>query len=154
MADLTSAQLATLKAGILADSTAAAFPNTAQGNYDCAAYLNAGSSPAVMIWLPSVSVSVINNAIDWTAGANGFISLTVSKQNAYFALTQGGVMDATQANIRAGFQAIFPAAIVTAIQGVAQRNSTRFEAMFTTASVCSLFGRQVLPNEVNAALNS
>ncbi|MDE2022337.1 MAG: hypothetical protein KGI71_05515 [Patescibacteria group bacterium] len=113
---------------------------------------NALSSPAVMVWRPSVPVSELASAIDWTADANGFQALTVSKQNTYFALTQGGTVDATQVNIRNGFGAIFPAAIATALAAVAQVQATRFQALFTTNGVTTYFGASLSPTDVQQAM--
>jgi hypothetical protein len=107
-----------------------------------------------MLWRPSIPVGQLNNVIDWTADANGFLLLSVAKQNAYFALTQGGVVDATQAAIRAGFGAIFPASVATALATVAQVQATRFQALFSAASVSSYFGVALSPSDVQQAMGA
>ena len=94
--NLTSAQLATFKAAILADANLAA-ARAAGDQGAIAAYYNANS--ATPIWRPAVPVSELNTAIVWSA----FIALSVQTQQAYFALIQGGVVDSTNANVRAGF---------------------------------------------------
>lgn len=148
---MLSTDLPAFKTSILADSTLTAAVAAKDWQTIANAY-NAPSSPAVMVWRPSVPVSEMANAIDWTAGANGFLSLTVAKQNAYFALTQGGTVDATQVNIRNGFGAIFAAAIASALAAVAQVQATRFQALFTTAGVTSYFGQQVDGIDIAAAM--
>jgi hypothetical protein len=77
----------------------------------------------------------------------------VGKQNAYLALIQGAI-DATNANIRAGFGAIFGGTSVTNLTALAQRVPTRFEALFTTAQVSAAFGQSVTVADVAAALGA
>ena len=142
---------AAFKASIQADGTLAAAV-TAQDWPTIANAYNAASSPSVMVWRPSIPVAELNNAIDWTGGANGFSLLSIAKQNAYFALTQGGTVDSTQVNIRNGFGAIFPATIATALATVAQVQATRFQALFSTGNVTTYFGYQVSPSDVQQAM--
>ena len=108
-------------------------------------YYNAvPTSGATLVWMPEVALAKVKSAIDWTSGANGFQTLTATKQNAYLALTADGQpLDATNANIRNAFGSIFPAAIATALAAVAQTGATRFQALFVAGGVTSYWGYQV-----------
>lgn len=148
---MTPAQLATLKAGILADPTAAAFSNDEPGNKLLAGYLNTVPAAATAIWRPVIPVVEMSPAIDWSA----YAVLTTAKQQTYLALTQGGVIDATSSAVRAAFTTIFGVgATLTALTALAQRNATRFEALFTAGGVCSVYGQTALAWECAAARNS
>ena len=64
---LTTAQLTTLKAAILADATLNAYPNTADGNFDmCTQKLNVAASPAFIVWRTKVSISDTGQAFNGT----------------------------------------------------------------------------------------
>lgn len=147
---LNSAQLATFKAAIVADPNIAA-ELAALDDAAIAAYYNAPSSPAVSLWRPNIPVAELNTAVDWSA----FAGLTALKQNTYFAMTQPGFVDATAVNIRNGFGTVFgTSTTLTALTALAQRTATRFEALFTTANVCALFGIVVNAEDVRQARNS
>ncbi len=145
---LTKTQLATFKAAIAADANVAA--DLAAGNLGAiAAYYNGAS--ATQVWLPAIPVSVMNTAIVWSA----FMALSVQAQNAYFALTANGVVDATSGNVRAGFASIFGAGTtLTNLTAIAQRIATIFENLFAVSNVTPLFGYQVTPADVALALAS
>jgi hypothetical protein len=123
--------------------------------------MTGASTPAttqVMIWLPAVAVSALNSAIDWTTtavsgGNGGFQAFSQAARDAYFAMTQGGTIDSTQANIRNGFGSIFPTNVAAALTMVAQRAATVFESYFTTANVCPApyFGFIPQDTDVNKA---
>jgi hypothetical protein len=156
---LTTAQLATLKTDIQAQGTLAAAVSAADWQ-TVAAFYNANSSSA--IWLPSVPVATLASAIDWsttalTGGNGGFQSLAQAARDAYFALTQGGSVDATQTNVRNGFSSIFPANVASALAAVAQRTATRLEVLFGSGGppvVSALFGYQVTASEVQKAMGA
>jgi hypothetical protein len=63
---LTSAQLVTLKADILADGTLNAFPNNDDGNLAIAAAYNATASPAFTVWKSLVSIQATGQAFNGT----------------------------------------------------------------------------------------
>lgn len=64
---LTTTQLATLKAAILADSTLNAYPNTSDGNFDMAAQrLNVVASPAYIVWKSNVTINATGQAFNGT----------------------------------------------------------------------------------------
>jgi hypothetical protein len=142
----TAAQLASLKTAVQGDANLAA----ARGAGDhgaIAAYYNAAGSGT--IWRPSISVAELNTAIDWAA----FAALTALKQATYQAMTQGGFVDATSANVRNGFNAVFGAgATLTALTNLAQRVPTRFEALFAASQVSAVYGQQVSVSDIALAL--
>lgn len=133
---LTASQLATLKAAVIADATAG--PLRSSGD---AASLQAWcNGPGTgTIWRPAIPAAELNTAIVWSA----FIALPVATQQGYFAMLQAGSIDATSANVRAGFSSIFSGQSLTNLTAIAQRVPTRFEALFTTSQVCSCFGQVV-----------
>ena len=144
---LTTAQLQTFKAAINAEPALAAA--RAAGDHGAiAAYYNVVS--ASNIWKPAVTVADLNTAIVWTE----FISLAQGARDAYFAMTQGSTVDATKANVRNGFAAIFAGTSQSNLTALAQRLATRFEVLFTVAQVCSLFGYVVSVADVAEALGS
>lgn len=142
---MTPAQLSSLKADILAN--VATRPIADMGAL--AAYYNANS--AASIYRPSIPVPELNTAIVWSE----FMALPVQTQNAYFALIQGGTVDATKPNVRAGFGSIFVGLVsLTNLTTLAQRLATRFESAFITANVSSAFGTVVAVSDIAAALGS
>ena len=173
--NLTPAQIQTLKSGIAANATAAAFPNTSDGNFACAAFLNTQAAPTVNVWKTSVSEAMIKSGIGWQT----FLGLTLQLQTAYIAMTQDGFIDATDKGTMHGLvglaasptDGIFPDTTPSsvAIRALCQRPATYFEAMFTapglgtlsTGNVClldaggvSLYGQQVDYQTVSLARNS
>lgn len=144
---MNAAQLATFKVAINGDANLSA-ARAAGDQGAIAAYYNAAGTGT--IWRPSISVGELNTAIVWSE----FSAMTVGKQNAYLAMVLASV-DATNANIRAGFASIFAGLTSLAnLTALAQRVPTRYEALFTTAQVCSVFGRQVSVADVAEALGS
>lgn len=63
---LTSAQLATLKADIQADSTLNAKPNNPDGNTDIANAYNANASPLFTVWKTNVTITRVGDAFNGT----------------------------------------------------------------------------------------
>src|SRR5574337_1792037 len=133
---LTPAQLASLKTDISSQSSL----TTAVAAKDwptVAAFYNAASSPAVTVWRADVHPSEIVAAITGT----DFTALTQIKATLLQVLLTPDAVDATSANVRADFSAIFPSsATLTALTAVAQRTATRLEALFTTAQVSAAYG--------------
>lgn len=113
---LSPAQLATLKAAILADNTLNAFPNTDNGNGDLATALNALASPDWFVWQTAVNVNDIADAINWANftpqdtpdGTVTWTNRSLACQGKQFNLQTMLVgrtsMDASKANLRAGLQ--------------------------------------------------
>lgn len=142
-----------LKTNIQGQGTLAAAVAAADW-FTVAAFYNAGSG--VQVWLPVVSVDALKNAIDWTAAAgSGFQQLNQAQRDTYSALTQGSSVDATQANIRAGFASIFSASIATALALLSQRQGTRLEILFSVAgppNVSNVFGQRLTADDVQKAM--
>lgn len=150
---LTTAQLATFKTAIKGDAALAAFLAGANAQA-IADYYNAKAPSPPNVWRPSITVQELNTAVDWAA----FAALTALKQTAYMAMTQGGFVDATSTGVRGGFQAVFGAgtASTNALNALAQRSATRFEAVFATVSGTGnnspLFGKTCSTDDVAAAV--
>lgn len=146
---MTPAQLAIFKTAINGDG-ALATARAAGDHGAIAAYYNAAGSGT--IWRPVITVAELNTAIVWSE----FAALTVALQQTYLAMTQGGSIDATSANVRGGFTSVFASGTTsrTNLTNLAQRTQTRFEALFTTGQVCELFGKVVTPADVAEALGS
>jgi len=144
---MNAAQLTAFKAAILADSSLAAARTAGDHGAIAAYYQGAGSGT---VWRPVVTTAELNTAIVWTE----FIALSVQVQNAYIALIQAGSVDATSANVRAGFSAIFTGTSLANLTAIAKRVPTRFEALFSVANVCSVFGQTVAAADIAAALGS
>jgi hypothetical protein len=147
---LTQAQLTTLKTAILAetDASVVAARQAPADTTTIANFYNQIASPQVLLWKPVVKVDDLKPAVDWVSFGN----FTVQKQNTWFAMCQGMTIDATSANIRNGFGAVFTGATLTALTAVAQRSATRFEALFTTSNVSSVFGQTVRDVDIEEAL--
>lgn len=150
---LTTAQKATLKAAILADSTANAFPNTSDGNFACAAYLSTVPGSPTQIWRKDIAPKEVSTAIVMSA----YVALTAIKQNGLLLLTQD-ILDATNANVRQAFTDIFGAgATLTALTALAQRPGTRFEVIFGSGGppmVSTMYGVTTNGADVQDARNS
>lgn len=150
---MTPAQLTTLKTAITNDATANAMPNTSDGNFGLAAYLNTVPASPTALWIPNVSKAALLAATNWVA----FKAIVVQTQNVYLALASSDTIDATAANVRAGFGAVFAGADLTALQNIAQRPGTRFEVIFAAGgppAVSTMFGVQVSGQDVMTARNS
>ena len=142
---------AALKTAILAQTDPAFVAHRAAGNTGAMAEWINGPT-ALDVWKPRVTITELLSAVVWA----DFIALPAEKRDAWFALTQGGAegVDATVESIRAGFVSIFGGASATVanLVAVAQRKATRYEAMYTTSGVCSVFGRRVSNEDIVQAL--
>lgn len=114
--------------------------------------LNAAESPQVMIWRPDVPVASLLTGVVWS----DFIALAQGNRDAWRSLTSGGTVDATNANIRAGFSSVFggTSATITNLTAIAQRAATWLESIFTTSSVSSVYGMTATVDDVMAAMKS
>lgn len=150
MASLTTAQLQSLKTAINGDANLAA-ARTAGDHGAIAAYYNA-SAGSGSVWRPYITVTELNTAIVWSE----FSAVATGLQNTYMAMTQGGAIDATNANVRGGFSTVFgaPTASRANLTALAQRTPTRLEALFTTSQVSAVFGQTLTVADVAAALAS
>lgn len=139
---MTSAQLATLKADIIADGTLNAFPNNSDGAVAIAAIYNVTASPDYWVWRTSVSRDDIYNTQDfesnfwnWTTYKNQ----SAVEQNAWVQMFMGDRANFSAANLRAGVAAIFTGSAPANAQrdhclSVGRRKATRFEKLFATGA--------------------
>ncbi len=150
---LTQAQQTTLKTDINSAANAAAL-GTFITNADwvsVAAFYNGASGSTV--WRPSIPVSDLTRNIVGSA----FDGLSAAKQNGYLAVTQGGFVDATSANIRSWFSDIFGVgATLTNLTAEAQATATRFQLLFSSvaspSNITTFFGAQVGADDVQQAM--
>lgn len=158
---MTPAQLATLKADILANGDTSTQPMNSAGNFAIQALYNAASTTDV--WRTEAPVKDIYDAIDWskftpsdaadgTAIYTNRILLIQTKQMNLQNILQGRTtVDASKANLRAGLRdavialpagasgasvAAGGASGVTVLTALT-RKATRFEKLFATASAAT-----------------
>lgn len=144
---MTPAQRQALKADVLAKA-GASFNVLDHGAV--AAYYNA-SAAVGYYWRPSIGVAELNTAIVWSE----FVALPVATQNAYLALTQGGTVDATNANVRSGFASIFAATVsLTNLVAISKARPTNLQSLFTAANICALPGAALAAGDVALVLAS
>lgn len=102
---LSDAQLATLKAAILADSNLNSQPNTPDGNFEVARLLNLPASPNFIVWKTKVQIDDIGDAIN-SAELAGLSTLNSTRLQTLVQLSGRGV-NPSLANRRAFFDDIF-----------------------------------------------
>ncbi len=113
---MTSAQLATLKAAIVADNALNSQPMNSDGAFAIAEALNLPASPSVSVWRPDAPVQAINDAIDWakftpadaadgtTIFTNRLLLIQTKQMNLQSMLVGRDTVDASRANVRAGLR--------------------------------------------------
>ena len=132
---LSPAQLATLKAAIVADGALNALPNNSDGNFAIAVAFNQPASPAFTVWKTSVATDeIMLNGFDWARVDN----LTAGKARIWEWMTALGRINPSQDNVRVGVNACFSAgpdsANRLAVFGHSSRLATRLEKLFATGS--------------------
>lgn len=134
---LTTPQLQTLKAAILADPVLAPlFIDNSDALTTIAVAFNQLASPAFKVWKSSVSTDeIMRNGFDWTRVDN----LTVGKARIFEWMMRTGTLNPSQANVRAGVEAAFSVEVGDrpnrqAIYDHCQRDATRAEKLFATGS--------------------
>lgn len=158
---MTPAQLATLKAAILADPELAALPNTDDGNFTLAEMLTQPAAPAFIVWRPDVTADEIFDQVRWT-GTGGYIARSAGERDAFAVLMARGTLDFSKNRIRGAFDDIFSGAATeavatrAAIAAVAKRPATRGEKIFATgtgtdADPAKLTPITISPDDVEAA---
>ena len=106
------------------------------GDFAIAAAYNLTATPNYFVWKPSVVVNDLMLApFDWTRVDN----LTVGKARIWDWMGQVGIIDPSQANIRAGINACFSVAVGDApcrqaMFNGSQRLATRVEKLFATGT--------------------
>lgn len=135
---LTSAQLATLKAAINAetDPTFVGYRTNGQ-NTLMAAWLNEAAAPAFIAWRPDVRAEEIGNA--WVGtDIDGMSALNMQRLQLLLQSAPSGVFDMSRADRRAGFENPFGTnqnnASRVAMRAVWKRQATRFEKLFSTGT--------------------
>lgn len=133
---LTPAQLATLKANILADPALAAQPMTADGAFAIAAAYNLLAAPAFTVWKTTVSITQIGDKFNGTELA-GLSSLNQSRLQTIAQYSPTGV-NPSLADRRAFFDDIFSGAggAITRANLLAlwKRLATRAEKLYATGA--------------------
>lgn len=133
---MTPAQLATLKAEILADPALASQPMNSDGAYAIAEALNQPASPDFIVWKTDVSIDeIMRNGMDWARVDN----LTVGKARIWDWLGRLGVINAAKTNVRAGIDAAWVGtaadlAVRAAIYVHCKRKATRVEKLLATGT--------------------
>ncbi len=135
-AALTTAQVATLRADILASEFAAQCVPSGDGPYNIAAAYNLPKSPAFTVWKTAVPIAQVGIAQDATEVA-GLTTANTSRLQVY-ALFSGGTFNASNANVRAGFDSVFSGAggatTRASLLALWKRTATRSEALFATGT--------------------
>lgn len=139
---LTPAQLAAVKANILADPVLNAFPPTTDGAFEIAAAYNLLATPDFWVWRTNVSRVEIYNQVspdasswNWTTYKNQ----GVAEQNAWTQMFMNDVANFSQANLRAGIAAIFTGSAPATAQrdhclSMGRRKAIRIEKLLATGS--------------------
>lgn len=136
---MTPAQLAILKAAIVADATLNAFPANSDGAFGIAAALNLPAVPDFWVWRTNVTRVEIYNAIspdattwDWAI----YKAQSVADQNAWTQMFMGDEANFSQPNLRAGIGKIFGVANVQTLHALAmgRRKATRIEKVLAVGT--------------------
>lgn len=155
--ELTPAQLTTIKNFIAADGTLNAAPNDGNGLRTIADALNTAASPDFIVWRTEIKAHEIMESIVGTELA----ALTAIKQFVFHMLMLSAPLDASKANIRADFSAIFSVGTsLTALTDLAKRKATVIEKILaigtgSTASPATMAVEgSITPNQVDTARRS
>lgn len=133
---MTPAQLATLKAAILADNALSSQPMNSDGAFEIARLLNELASPDFIVWKTDVSVDeIMRNGMDWARVDN----LSVGKARIWDWLSRLGMFNAAKTNVRAGIDAAWVGtaadlAVRAAIYVHCKRKATRIEKILATGT--------------------
>jgi len=100
---LTSEQLTTLAADILADPVLNAFPQTPDGADAIAKLYNLNATPDFYVWKTSVSTDEVRKSIVWLE----YLASSVSEKSAFELMLSNGVIDPSDVNVRDGIEKIF-----------------------------------------------
>lgn len=133
---LTSAQLAILKADILATPALAAQPMNSDGAFAIAAYYNSLTSPTFVVWKTSVAITAVGQTFNATELANLSSLNTTRLQNLAAWLAEG--VNPSVTGVRQFFDDIFSGAGGTstraALLALWKRPATRVEKLFATGT--------------------
>lgn len=133
---MTPAQLAVLKAAILADPALAIQPLTNTGSVAVAAALNQNAVPDYTVWKTSVTLREIGEAMS-SVEVGGLSTANSNRLNVMQAYS-GGVFNPSRADTRAGFDGVFSGVGGTltraALLILYKRLANRFEKLFATGA--------------------
>lgn len=159
---LTPAQMATVKADILANNDLNTQPNNTDGAFEIARLYNLQASPAWTVWKTNVSLNDIGKKFNGTELA-GLTTGNQTRLQTIAAYLIGGV-DPSIIDNRAFFDDVFSGAGGTntraALLALWKRTSTRFEKLLSTGTgsdaVPATLGYQgvVSYQDIQAARNS
>lgn len=131
---LTSAQLATLKADILADAAFTGVPMNSDGDFLIAAAYNLLSSPAFIVWRTDVPTKDVKKAIVWTE----YIGRSVGERDAFTLMISNGIINAADTNIRQGITDCFSgptgASTRANLTAITKRTALRIEKVLATGT--------------------
>lgn len=130
---LTTAQLAVLRADILADPAFLLIPNTPDGAFEIAAAYNLPASPAWIVWRTAVSTQqIMENGFIWTA----VDALTVAKARIWDYMSSLGSINPSKVNVRQGLADCFGAgsAMANSILPHLKTLATRAQKLFSTGT--------------------
>lgn len=133
---LTNAQLATLKAYILADPVLSAKPLNSDGAYDIAQLLDQPASPDFIVWRTAVPIDdIMRNGMNWARVDN----LSVGKARIWDWMSRLGTINPSKANIRAGIDATWigtaaDLAVRATVYTHCKRKATKAEQLFATGT--------------------
>ena len=159
---LTTEQVATLRAAILADPALAAWRQERRDDM-IADYYNQPASPAFSVWRNDVRVEEIGNA--WVGtDIDGMSALNMQRLQLLLASSPSGVFDMTRADRRAGFEGPFGTTVNNAsrvaMRAAWKRTLTRVERLFAsgtgsdaTPGVTTYYGT-VTTGEISNILNA
>ena len=135
-AALTPAQLATLKAAIVADPTLNSQPMNSDGSDTIAKALNATASPNFVVWKTSVSIVDIGRKING-AELGGLTTANHTRLQTVIQIS-GGSINPSLADQRAFFDDVFSGAGGTTTRAnllvLWKRLANRFEKIFATGT--------------------
>lgn len=147
---LTNAQLIVLRDAINADPIMSAYPNTQDGAFDLAIYLDAPHAPDYWVWRTRVDKKEFTNDESTDADGvakrsfiwvgNGFITRSAGEQAAWVQLFNSTLtVDASRPNVRQAFVDIFSGTGNAAsnrqhLQNIARRLATRAEKLFASGT--------------------
>lgn len=130
--NLTPAQATTVRNWLVANASALSSQlSQPGGGATVAAALNQQAPGPFVVWRTDIRASQVVAAIT----GSEFVALTAIKQNGLMLLITPGIIDASSANIRADFSAIFAAGTsLTALTALSKRNATYIERILATGT--------------------
>lgn len=138
---LTTAQLQTLKADILADQALASKPMTSAGALEIVAAYKLAASPSWVVWKSSLSRKESQaDGFDWTQCDN----LTTGQARIWeWIFDSSGVMNPSEPGVRSGISECWKGtsakvAVATFVLGKCKRDANRAEKLFSSGSGTTL----------------